>query len=268
MTSSSARPSRPTTLADGRVGLSAVDGFSSGAADDLRTALEEQLDGGRPGHRPRPARRPGRLRGRSARDRQPVRGRRADLLGGVRRRRDHPPSRRSMAAWRPTRHPGRGARQRRHRVGERDRGRGARRTPDARRSWARRPSARAPSSSGTSCRATAGGFRLSVAKWLTPDKTWVHGVGITPTSPSSRGRRTEPTPSSSGRSAIRARRPSTATPSPSARIGAVGLASGRARHRRRSARRPRPDRRRGAIHADRPLHDVHDRAIVHGNERR
>ncbi|MFN8519192.1 MAG: S41 family peptidase [Chloroflexota bacterium] len=26
----------------------------------------------------------------------------------------------------------------------------------------------------------AGGFRLSVAKWLTPDKTWIHGVGITP----------------------------------------------------------------------------------------
>ncbi len=26
----------------------------------------------------------------------------------------------------------------------------------------------------------AGGFRLSVAKWLTPDKTWVHGQGITP----------------------------------------------------------------------------------------
>jgi carboxyl-terminal processing protease len=26
----------------------------------------------------------------------------------------------------------------------------------------------------------AGGFRLSVAKWLTPDRTWVHGVGITP----------------------------------------------------------------------------------------
>jgi carboxyl-terminal processing protease len=26
----------------------------------------------------------------------------------------------------------------------------------------------------------SGGFRLSVAKWLTPDKTWVHGVGITP----------------------------------------------------------------------------------------
>ena len=25
-----------------------------------------------------------------------------------------------------------------------------------------------------------GGFRLSVAKWLTPNKTWVHGVGITP----------------------------------------------------------------------------------------
>ncbi|MEZ4597779.1 MAG: S41 family peptidase [Chloroflexota bacterium] len=26
----------------------------------------------------------------------------------------------------------------------------------------------------------AGGFRLSVAKWLTPDKTWIHGIGITP----------------------------------------------------------------------------------------
>lgn len=26
----------------------------------------------------------------------------------------------------------------------------------------------------------AGGFRLSVAKWLTPDKTWIHDVGITP----------------------------------------------------------------------------------------
>jgi carboxyl-terminal processing protease len=25
-----------------------------------------------------------------------------------------------------------------------------------------------------------GGFRLSVAKWLTPDKTWVHETGITP----------------------------------------------------------------------------------------
>lgn len=26
----------------------------------------------------------------------------------------------------------------------------------------------------------SGGFRLSTAKWLTPDKTWIHGVGITP----------------------------------------------------------------------------------------
>jgi carboxyl-terminal processing protease len=26
----------------------------------------------------------------------------------------------------------------------------------------------------------SGGFRLTIAKWLTPDKTWVHGVGITP----------------------------------------------------------------------------------------
>ena len=26
----------------------------------------------------------------------------------------------------------------------------------------------------------SGGFRLTIAKWLTPDKTWVHGTGITP----------------------------------------------------------------------------------------
>ena len=26
----------------------------------------------------------------------------------------------------------------------------------------------------------AGGYRLSVRKWLTPDKTWIHGVGLTP----------------------------------------------------------------------------------------
>jgi carboxyl-terminal processing protease len=25
-----------------------------------------------------------------------------------------------------------------------------------------------------------GGFRLTIAKWLTPDKTWIHGTGITP----------------------------------------------------------------------------------------
>ncbi|MET0771952.1 MAG: S41 family peptidase [Candidatus Limnocylindrales bacterium] len=38
-----------TTLADGRVGLVRVDGFSSGAADDLRSAIEEQLAGGTQG---------------------------------------------------------------------------------------------------------------------------------------------------------------------------------------------------------------------------
>jgi carboxyl-terminal processing protease len=26
----------------------------------------------------------------------------------------------------------------------------------------------------------SGGFRLTVAKWLTPDKTWIHGKGIAP----------------------------------------------------------------------------------------
>ena len=32
-----------------------------------------------------------------------------------------------------------------------------------------------------------GGFRLSVAKWLTPDKRWIHGVGLTPDIPVSPG---------------------------------------------------------------------------------
>jgi C-terminal processing protease CtpA/Prc len=26
----------------------------------------------------------------------------------------------------------------------------------------------------------AGGYRLSVRKWLTPDQTWIHGVGLAP----------------------------------------------------------------------------------------
>ena len=25
-----------------------------------------------------------------------------------------------------------------------------------------------------------GGFRLTIAKWLTPDKRWIHGTGLTP----------------------------------------------------------------------------------------
>ena len=26
----------------------------------------------------------------------------------------------------------------------------------------------------------SGGFRLTIAKWLTPDRTWIHGTGIAP----------------------------------------------------------------------------------------
>ena len=26
----------------------------------------------------------------------------------------------------------------------------------------------------------SGGFRLTIAKWLTPDRTWIHGKGIVP----------------------------------------------------------------------------------------
>ena len=29
----------------------------------------------------------------------------------------------------------------------------------------------------------AGGYRLSVRKWLTPDLTWIHGVGLEPNVP-------------------------------------------------------------------------------------
>ncbi|MEI7744127.1 MAG: S41 family peptidase, partial [Chloroflexota bacterium] len=32
----------------------------------------------------------------------------------------------------------------------------------------------------TQLESDSGGFRLTIAKWLTPDKTWVHKVGITP----------------------------------------------------------------------------------------
>ncbi|HEX5826860.1 MAG TPA: S41 family peptidase [Candidatus Limnocylindrales bacterium] len=32
----------------------------------------------------------------------------------------------------------------------------------------------------TQLEADSGGFRLTIAKWLTPDRTWVHEVGITP----------------------------------------------------------------------------------------
>ena len=35
----------------------------------------------------------------------------------------------------------------------------------------------------------SGGFRLSVAKWLTPDKRWIHGTGLTPDVPVSAGPR-------------------------------------------------------------------------------
>ena len=43
----------------------------------------------------------------------------------------------------------------------------------------------------------SGGFRLTIAKWLTPDKTWVHGQGIAPdvepsTPPGRAGRATRP----------------------------------------------------------------------------
>ena len=48
---------------------------------------------------------------------------------------------------------------------------------------ARRPdsrSARAPSSSGRSSSGEGGAFKLTIARWLTPDKRWIHGTGLTP----------------------------------------------------------------------------------------
>jgi carboxyl-terminal processing protease len=41
----------------------------------------------------------------------------------------------------------------------------------------------------------AGGYRLSVRKWLTPDQTWIHGVGLTPdiqVEPAAQGQQGDP----------------------------------------------------------------------------
>ena len=69
---------------------------------------------------------------------------------------------------------------RRERLGERDR-RG--RAPGLEAGDARRPdsrSARGPSSSGPELTGEGGAFKLTIARWLTPDKRWIHKVGLTP----------------------------------------------------------------------------------------
>ena len=141
------RASSPT----GRVGYLRLDGFSVVGRRRLpRPARAQLVDAGVQRHRPRPARRPGRLRGRapsgspaSSSPTGPIYWEEyADGTEhrprGHRRRRRHRPRDR-----------GRRARQRRLGDRQRDRRRRARRTPVGRRSSARRRSARAPSSSGS-----------------------------------------------------------------------------------------------------------------------
>ena len=57
---------------------------------------------------------------------------------------------------------------------------GRSRTPDAPSSWASPASARARCRSGPSCPGESGGFRLSIARWLTRDKHWVDERGLQP----------------------------------------------------------------------------------------
>ena len=168
-----------STLADGRVGLVRVDGFSSGAADDLRTALEGQLAAGAEGVILDLRDDPGGYvdaRSRSRASSSPIGPiyweEYADgttiphdaLGGGVATDPGIPvvvlvnggtasASEIVAGALADT---GRATL-----VGETTFGKGTVQQ------W-------------HLLSGDAGGFRLSVAKWLTPDKTWIHGVGITP----------------------------------------------------------------------------------------
>ena len=159
---------------------------SAASAPARRTTSSSAAQGAarrrHPPLRRRPARRSGRLRGRGAQSiASQFVGLRADLLGGVRgRAADAARGASGDGLATDPAHQGRRARERRLGIA-RARSWRARSTTRAAPRWsARRPSARAPSSSGTCCRNDSGGFRLSVAKWLTPDKRWIHGVGITP----------------------------------------------------------------------------------------
>jgi carboxyl-terminal processing protease len=168
-----------TTLADGRVGLVRVDGFSTGAADDLRSALEEQLSGGARGIILDLRDDPGgyvnaalEVASQFVADGPIYWDEYADgttipheaLDGGVATDPAVPvvvlvnggtasASEIVAGALADT--------DRATLVGQTTFGKGTVQQ------W--------HLLSGDS-----GGFRLSVAKWLTPDKTWVHGVGITP----------------------------------------------------------------------------------------
>ena len=168
-----------TTLADGRVGLVRVDGFSSGAADDLRTALEEQLAAGAQGVILDLRDDPGgyvdaalEVASQFVADGPIYWDEYADgttipheaLDGGVATDPAIPvvvlvnggtASASEIVAG------ALGDAGRATLVGETTFGKGTVQQ------W-------------HLLSGEAGGFRLSVAKWLTPDKTWVHGVGITP----------------------------------------------------------------------------------------
>ena len=170
-------------LADGQVGYLEIDGFSSSSARRLRgAAARAARDARRPALRRSTC---GTTRAASWTPRSTIASQFVadgpDLLGGVR------PTARQVA------HDAQRGR-RRHRPrdpvvvlvngGSAQRQRDRRRCApghgpgDARR--ARRRSARAPIQQWHLLPGDSGGFRLSVAKWLTPDQTWIHGTGMTP----------------------------------------------------------------------------------------
>ena len=74
----------------------------------------------------------------------------------------------------------RAARRRRVRVGVGDRRRARSTTAGGRSSSGSKTFGKGTVQQWTQLEDDSGGFRLTIAKWLTPDKTWVHGVGITP----------------------------------------------------------------------------------------
>ena len=167
------------SLADGTVGYIGVTGFSDNAAVEVPRRAAGGPEGRPEGVRRRPPRQPRRLRQRGPPDRQRVHRRRADLLGAGRRREPDARRRRPVRGSRPATtikvvvlvdkgsasasEIVAGALQDRKRatiVGETSFGKGTVQQ------WIQLQDGSA--------------LKLTIAKWLTPDKRWIHHVGIVP----------------------------------------------------------------------------------------
>ena len=194
-------------LAGGTVGYIGLSGFSDAAADEVVEALKAHLAAGRTKLILDLRGNPGRLRHRRPQDRQPVHrvGRRSS---GSRTRRgtrsrptrsataSRPPptcasSSSSMAAApRPARSsPARS------------------RTPGGRQLVGQQSFGKGTVQQWQELSGEGGAFKLTIARWLTPDKRWIHNVGLTPdvvvTLPRSGPGRQRPDPRQGGRGAGR-----------------------------------------------------------------